>query len=89
MTKKELDIITDWIKWNIARNSEVMFDEKIWDFEPDIVGVIMSLHNLLYEQVTGERYDYMFHWCNKIGADCIDNFFDDIIKAELEKEENV
>ena len=42
----------------------------------DLIDIIASLHNLLYEAVTGERYDYMFHWCNKIGADCIDNIFD-------------
>lgn len=38
---------------------------------------IASLHNLLYEAVTGERYDYMFHWANKVGGDCLDNIFDD------------
>ncbi|MBR6502621.1 MAG: hypothetical protein IKT42_04190 [Clostridia bacterium] len=42
----------------------------------DLIDIIASLHNLLYEAVTGERYDYMFHWCNKIGCDCLDDIFD-------------
>lgn len=42
----------------------------------DLIDIIASLHNLLYEAVTGDRYDYMFHWCNKIGCDCLDTIFD-------------
>ena len=44
--------------------------------EVDLVDIIASLHNLLYEAVTGERYDYMFHWANKCGSDCNDDIFD-------------
>ena len=53
--------------------------------DASLIDIIASLHNLLYEVVTGERYDYMFHWCNKIGADCLDNIFDCL---EVEKNEN-
>ena len=47
-----------------------------------LADIIASLHNLLYEAVTGERYDYMFHWANKVGGDCIDNIFDDDLEGE-------
>lgn len=44
--------------------------------EVDLVDIIASLHNLLCEAVTGNRYNYMFHWANKIGASCLDDIFD-------------
>lgn len=44
--------------------------------EVDLVDIIASLHNLLCEAVTGNRYNYMFHWANKIGAACLDDIFD-------------
>ena len=50
--------------------------------EVDLIDIIASLHNLLYEAVTGNRYDYAFHWCNKIGADCLDNIFDYVLEVE-------
>lgn len=30
----------------------------------DLLDVVASLHNELYKEVTGEYYDYMFHWAN-------------------------
>lgn len=30
----------------------------------DLLDVIASLHNELYKEVTGEYYDYMYHWAN-------------------------
>jgi hypothetical protein len=32
----------------------------------DLLEVIASLHNELYKAVTGDYYNYMFHWVNKI-----------------------
>lgn len=84
ISKEKLDDITDFLKWNVFRNSDIMFLEgqgitlnkpltDKFDGEPIkevyLVDVIASLHNLLYEAVTGERYDYMFHWANKVGSD--------------------
>lgn len=94
MTEKELRAITDWLIENVFRNPDIMYDDYFWEQEIyigstcfDLVDVIATLHNLLYEQVTGKKYDYMFHWCNKIGSDCNDNVFDELIStAEAEKE---
>ena len=44
--------------------------------EVDLVDIIASLHNLLCEAVTGNRYNYMHHWANKVGAACHDDIFD-------------
>lgn len=104
ISKEKLDDITDFLKWNVFRNSDIMFLEAPgiplnkpltdeFDGEPikevDLVDVIASLHNLLYEAVTGERYDYMFHWANKVGSDCVDNIFDDETSEGTRKENHI
>lgn len=88
MTEKELRVITDWLIENVFRNPDIMYDDYFWNQEiyigstcVDLIDVIATLHNLLHEQVTGDKYNYMFHWCNKIGADCNDNVFDELIST--------
>lgn len=80
MTKEELDKITLWIKDNVAENGYflAMQDEAVKD-DIKVSEVIFSLHNLLYKEVTGETYDYWFHWTNKVGFDGYreEVFFDD------------
>ena len=64
ISKEYLDFITKDIRETIVENPDIQLsneDKTIWYMEE----VIISLHNLLYEAVTGERYDYMFHWYNK------------------------
>ena len=91
MTETELGAVTEWLKTNIWRNPDIMFarfdmgeyfapTETFSDIG-DLVDVISSLHNLLYEAITGERYDYAFHWCNKCGAVTDDKIFDGIMKG--------
>lgn len=85
MTKDELNTITSLLIENVFRNSHIMFSEDEIMIGDEVVGlpdIIASLHNLLYEQITGERYDYMFHWANKVGSDCIDDIFDEFLKGE-------
>ena len=85
MTKKQLYDITTKINYDIVRNSEVMYsaynkissdeiDDVIWMLQ----NTICTLHNLLYKEVTGEPYDYWFHWANKIGRNVDENCFTDI-----------
>lgn len=86
MTKEELDNITIWIKENVMRNNKIMFEETIRGDDGyqdiDLIEVIASLHNMLYKEVTGEYYDYMFHWANKVGS----WVYDDIFKPEEKRE---
>lgn len=87
MTKAELNTITSWLVENVFRNSEIMFSEEEIKVGDEVVGlpdVIATLHNLLYEQVTGERYDYMFHWANKVGSWCVDDIFDNMLEGAKE-----
>lgn len=83
INKEQLEQITDYIAHQIMQDHSIMFDEKIRDYEGnsvDLVEIIAALHNLLYEAVTGIRYDYMFHWANKIGAWVEDDALDEFLK---------
>ena len=76
MNKEKLDRITLDIKNNVMINSDIVYQLNAETLI--LLDYIASLHNLLYEEVTGERYDYMFHWTNKIGYNGIeDDIFDD------------
>ena len=86
ISNNELRVITDWLIEYVFRNSDIMFSDDIWNQDIefcgshfDLIDVIATLHNLLYQEVTGEKYDYMFHWANKIGSDCIDDCFDTLM----------
>ena len=78
--------ITSWLIVNVFRNSTIMYNDNIRgndiNNDVDLIDVIASLHNLLYEAVHGEPYDYMFHWANNVGSDCSDNIFDDMEEGD-------
>lgn len=77
--KDKMTKITHWLIQKVFRNPNILYNDNIrgeHEEDIDLVDVIASLHNLLYESVTGDRYDYMFHWTNKEGADCWDDLFD-------------
>lgn len=89
MNEKQLDILTTWLKEHIFTNAEIMFNDVLWsesiDFDnvdASVIDIIATLHNIIYELVTGEKYDYMRHWCNKIGSDCDDNVFNELMESE-------
>ena len=92
MTVEQLNDITTYLKEKIWRNPNVMYmqsdNQGCEEIEPsDLIDIISSIHNLLYEVVTGKRYNYAFHWCNKVGAWTEDDIFDKII-SESEESEN-
>lgn len=68
MTEQELSRVCSYIIDNI------MYNEIYWDlfhFEGiDIIDIIAGLFEMLHYEVTGEHYDYMWHWCNKMGGWC-------------------
>lgn len=76
---QKLTQITQFLANNIFRNGDIMLPEDLPSVkleksfidedgdevsEVDLVDIIASLHNLLCEAVTGNRYNYMFHWAN-------------------------
>lgn len=84
--KDKLDEITLFLKNHVFRNGYVMLcEDNFADDEEQtaLADIIASLHNLLYEAVTGKRYNYMFHWANKCGSYCIDDLFDNMKDGEI------
>lgn len=101
INNKELSKITRFLVEKIFRNPDIMYAELpgveldkafIDEFddivsEVDLIDIIATLHNLLCEAVTGNRYNYMFHWANKIGSGCSDDIFDhDVFESEDKNE---
>ena len=83
MKREHLDKITEVLINDIFTDKDVMsyldtnlrLDYNIYD----LFDVIATLHNLLYEEVTGERYNYMYHWSIRSGCNVEDDIFDYII----------
>lgn len=78
ITEEKLREVTQFMKDEVWRNQDIMYYQ-----DQRIIDIATSLHNLLYEAVTGERYNYAFHWANKIGSDVSDNIFDMNFEEEL------
>lgn len=90
MTEEELKLIRDFIVENIARNPDVFI--KCLDIDVtaqlDVIDIIVGLYDMLHKAVTGENYDYMWHWANKIGFWCEDDrLFKTIVKGESDGKE--
>lgn len=74
---KEVNV---WLKNEVYRDSDVVFDN---DFHYFLLDVVASLQNLLNYAITGEPYNYAFHWTNKIGYNGIDDsLLDEFIKED-------
>lgn len=85
MTSKQLDEVRNWIVDNIMRNADIMLlSDEIRNDKIDLVEVIASLYELLHREVTGQPYNYMFHWANKCGAWLEnDKIFTDMIERKI------
>lgn len=84
MDRQKLDKITEHIIDNVMRSGlvyEVTDDNIIY-----LMDIIASLHNELYKEVTGDYYDYMFHWTNKCGYNGIN---DAMYKTEVYDNERI
>lgn len=88
MNKEQIAKITEFMKNNVWRNPEIMLmtDEDTTRIAlSNLIDIATSLHNLLYKEVTGERYDYAFHWANKVGAWVNDDALNPIICPHYDK----
>lgn len=87
ITKEQLNIITQDLKEKIWRNADLQdeyYTECNYSMKDrtDMIYIISTLHNLLYEAVTGEPYDYAWHWLNKVNGssnDGCDTLYDSLI----------
>lgn len=89
MKKEELDILRNWLIDNIFQNGSAIWDDNIREVHSryteclDLMDVIAGLYNILHKEVTGSPYDYMWHWMNKEGSWCDDNYLMEVIKNEM------
>lgn len=97
MSEQELDNLREWLIWHVFRNEDYMFlpyyasggrsyreDEDRKDRISNLLAMVASLYNLLHKEVKGEKYEYFFHWANKVGSWVEDNVFDDILSGGKE-----
>lgn len=63
MTEQKLKEITGQVADIIKEGGYILDDLSSYD-KYELLDVIASLHNELYHEVTGQYYDYMFHWAN-------------------------
>jgi len=63
---KDIDDIREYLIENVFRNPDIMFSDERNNV--DLPEIIASLYNCLHLAITGEPYDYMFHWANKVGS---------------------
>lgn len=88
MKKEHLDNIRNYIVDNIMRNPDYLFSDEIRgekDTDIDLLTVIASLYEELHQEVTGEEYNYMWHFANKYGGYVDSKLFIDL-KAGDENE---
>lgn len=86
INKDQLRAITETLIEDVWRNDHVMYciDD---DTKSDLIDIVTTLHNLLYEAVTGAPYNYAFHWANKIGCWVDDQYFNELIGREKKNED--
>lgn len=86
MNNIELSKVREYIIDNIMRNPNIMFNddcrgcECAYNNQIDLPAVIASLYNMLHREITGEHYEYFFHWANKIGSMVDDNYLTEVMK---------
>lgn len=80
MSNEKLTEIREYIVNNIMRNPDYVFSGEVRgdlyaDMNIDLLEVIASLYEVLHREVTGETYNYMFHFTNKVGGWVEDGLF--------------
>ena len=81
MNEDDLKIIREFLIEKIIREPDMflkLLDIDVTD-DLDLIDVITGLYNMLHKSITGEDYDYMWHWANKIGFWCDDNRLHDLL----------
>ena len=86
MNEDELKVIRDFIINKIIREPYIFL--KLLDIDVtedlDMIDVVTGIYNMLHKSVTGEDYDYMWHWENKIGFWCEDDrLYDKLIGRKM------
>lgn len=88
ISKEDLDVIRNFIIDNVVRNDNFMFNDTL-DNEIDIISLVCSLYNVLYNVITGGHYDYFFHWANLEGGACDDYYIENILLGNIGSDKDV
>lgn len=86
MSKEQLTKIREYIIDNVMMSKTFMYSDEVRgenESDTDLLEVIASLYEVLHREVTGEPYNYMFHYANKIYGWVEDGLF-----TEVENEKN-
>jgi hypothetical protein len=83
INEQKLNEIKSYLIEKIFRNPDIMFSDEM--MENDIPEIICGLFEYLHISITGEPYDYMFHWANKCGSWVETDFFDKIIEERMKQ----
>ena len=78
MTKEQLTKIREYIIDYVMMNEKFMYSDEVRgekEDDVDLLEVIASLYEVLHREVTGETYNYMFHFANKVGGWVEDGLF--------------
>lgn len=88
LTEEDLRVIRDFIIDNVCKNENFVFNETL-ENEIDIISLVCSMYNVLYNVITGNKYDYFYHWTNKIGGACDDYYIENILKGNIGSDKDV
>lgn len=84
MSSEKLAEIREYIVNNIMKNPDYVFSDDVRgerdDMDIDLLEVIASLYEVLHREVTGETYNYMYHFTNKVGGWVEDGLFTEEVK---------
>ena len=77
MNNQKLEEIRNFIIDKVIMDQHIMFSDDCRgeDTGVDLPEVIASMYEVLHREATGEEYNYMFHWANKVGSYVDDQLF--------------
>ena len=72
LTKEQLKKLRFLIIDEVIKNPDIMFSDinRPDEDKPDIIDIIVGMYEYIHQLSTGEQYDYMWHFANKIGGWC-------------------
>ena len=72
LTNEQINKLRNLIIDRVLTNPDVMFNEYNVTEEttPDVIDIIVGMFEYIYQLSTGNDYDYMWHYANKIGGWC-------------------